>query len=226
MPLKTQDELVETARAELKAAREQTDLDILDATSDPKAIHRAFRKLIDGLNERRTPGSRLRKAAQFLVQWNMLEINLELQYPAGDGAEEEAAARKKTKEAWMDAVYLFSDASYHWRREVDGGHVLAYRGHRAAESEDKRDAGRDAKAEKRKRIILREVGHLLRDGMNILQIADYHHGGINQALERENLKPIPIRQPKDKEKPPLPDRKKYGALIRELYRIKEQLGAA
>jgi hypothetical protein len=226
LPFERLDELVETARAELKAAREQTDLDILNATNDPKAIHSAFRKVIDGLNERRTPGSQLRKAAQFLAQWNMLKINLRLEYPAGDSAEEEAAARKKTEEARIDTAYFFADAWYHWCREVDGGHVRAYRGQRAAESEDKRDAGRDAKAEKRKRIILEQVGHLLRDGMDILQIAVFHHDGINRALERENLKPIPIRQPKDKDKPPLPDSKKYGALIRELYRIKEQLGAA
>jgi hypothetical protein len=128
--------------------------------------------------------------------------------------------------ALLQRVCYFAEAWRLWCGEVDGGHVRAYRGQRAAESEDKRDAGRDAKAKKRKRIILEQVGHLLRDGMDILQIAVFHHDGINRALEHENLKPIPIYQPKDKDKPPLPDWKKYGALIRELYRIKEQLGAA
>ena len=170
LPLEKFDALVELARAELKAAREQTDLDILNLTNDPRAIHSAFRMLIDGLNERWTPPSRLRKAGQFLAAWRMLELNLRRQYVGGDTLDEEEAA-EKTAAARMHAACYFADAWHHWCREASGDHIEQTKGHRATLGSINGSMKRSAAPQKRYDIVANAVGDVIDGDSKNYQIA-------------------------------------------------------
>jgi hypothetical protein len=83
-PLNPFNKLLDAARAELKAAGEQTDLEILEAipNDDPKALRSALSKWVqDIVRRQRLSGkpfllSRLTKAARFVAEQKMLMINL------------------------------------------------------------------------------------------------------------------------------------------------------
>jgi hypothetical protein len=164
LPLKNRDELVAAARADLQAAGEQTDLDIIEAAlkSLPNdrggAIYTALRAWIDEINVRRTLLSRLRRAAQFLTAWHMLSVNLRQEYSVKEGASENAA-RGKIAATQMDSACFFADAWYYWRREVDGTHAIACSGLQVTASLAKGSEEKSRQArEGRQRIVLDEYG--------------------------------------------------------------------
>jgi hypothetical protein len=159
-PIAEFERLQQTARDELKAAGEQTDTEIValfEAAGAP-AVYNAIVEWTHRAFVHYGEHGRLHMAARFLGM-----VHLLAQAVAFNDAGRPAAIA-----AIRGGVY-FADAWHKWADEVSGNHARAYYGEKAAEDHDKRDAERDKKRASRNRIIIAQVGHLLRGDTSSLR---------------------------------------------------------
>jgi hypothetical protein len=195
LPLKMSDQLVETARAELAAAGEQTDLDIFGAVAltrpddSSKATSDALREWVTDICERRTILTRLSRAAQFLGSRGALMLNLRLQYLAKEGVSEDVA-NEAAAMARMESASFFADAWYFWRREVDGTHAVACSGLQAAASLNKGPAENRVRKLKQWDIVARAFPDAIDDESVPCKVIAGQLQEMNCALEREGMAPL------------------------------------
>jgi hypothetical protein len=222
--LKTFENLVLTAREELKRADEQTDENVIQTALitlpswPPGVIKNALNAWIYDISSRRGTAGRLRKAAQFLASRAILTLSI------SDPPSHTVALRDEelTAVERMQCACMFAHAWYEWNKEVNDDHRKAYGGVRAAQSVAKANSTKGENSQQRDNVIRHAVGHLLDRGDRISRIAESQHENVNNALVLQSLPPISFRKERFDSGKKIPHRKRFNGLIRELQRIKSE----
>ena len=183
------DRLVGTARAELRAAGEETDEEIakpfelaqtLGGVRDDRLIHEALINWYKGIILRHGKLSRLSFAAQLLATYRIMEMVL-ANRPPSDPAGRQAAALS------------FAHAYHRWHMEISDEHAMAFDGKCRVEDFTKCTTTKAAKKIARDAVILQQVGHLLNNGTSCGEIAKHNLNKINAALYAKGFEPIKSR---------------------------------
>jgi hypothetical protein len=175
------DRLIDGARAELAAAGEQTDLEIMetlglneDAPPDPR---RAF--FVWGTRIARAYGgilSRLGMAAQFLSSWQLSRVIF---------------VSDVSPDIKFQASLVFAHAYHMWHMEFFNEHEEMIKAMRASIGSAKGSEGRKTKAQERRAAILSVFIDVIDNrAMTCGQIAMARFKTVNRTLESAGLKPI------------------------------------
>ena len=176
------DRLLATARAELRAAGEQTDEEITkpfelaqppSGVRDNQPIYDALINWLKGM--RHTKLSRLSRAVQFLVAWRLMILN----------------DRPPSDPAGTLAILSFSHAWVYWHMEISGVHAMAFYGKSRDEDFTKCTTTKAAKKKTRDAVILEQVEQPLNDGTSCSAIAIRYFPNIDAALRARSCKPFP-----------------------------------
>jgi len=169
--VRERDRLAGTARAELRAAGEQTDQEIIkrfEPAQMDQPIHDALVNWFEGIISRHGKLSRLSYAAKFLLTEQMMVLN----------------NRPPSDPAGMLAAWSFAQAWHEWHMEVFGEHVSAASAGRSARGSAKGTAEVQRKRQWLDEIIEGVIGtDIDREGARLLRKRYFKE--INNALPRE-----------------------------------------
>ena len=183
-------ELVEAARAELKAAGEETDLEAVVGITDPMTESDVLMEWFEAIAARsyqvnKAFLSRPVFAARFLYALHTLR--LPPPEVRGFDAVEVGIATYHATTAY------YADAYYGWRFEFDGDHDKAFSKTVILEGGVKGRAKTATKRETGKAIIAREVGLWIDDRtVTAGSLAEQHIDNINKVLAKEGFAPIEV----------------------------------
>ena len=197
-------ELVEAARAALKEAGEESDLEAVVGITDPMTesdvLSEWFKAIVaKSYQVNKAFLSRPIMAARFLHALHMLRIRP----PVAPGLD----VIESGIVIYLATAAYYADAYYVWRFECSGDHEKAFSKTVIADAAGRGLAKIATKSETRQAIIIREAGQWIDDAkVTAGCLAEQHFGNINKALDQKGLPLI----------------KNEKALIKALHRIRRQ----